>query len=198
MRPSSQAKRQKYLEAATRLFLEQGYEHTGLDRLIEECGGSKLTLYNYFGDKRGLLEAVVVAMTGQLQDVLTFAPEDGEPIRDQLLRFARCYLRYIYNPDMLKLSRLVVTQGPREPELADFFLERTACYSREILQGFLEQHIETGGGDLSDSYSASEQLLGALKGNRFIEALFADRIPSEETLERYAEQTVDRFLCKQG
>lgn len=194
MRPSSLAKRQRYLDSATRLFLEQGYEHTGLDQLIEECGGSKLTLYNYFGDKKGLLEAVVVEMTGQLQDVLSFEPVDGESIRDQLIHFSHCYLRYIYNPDMLKLIRLVLAQSRSEPELAAFFTERTARYSRDVLQAFLEGQLANGGLQLTDTFTASEQLLGALKGNRFFEALFVDRPLPEPELRRYAEQTVDQFL----
>ncbi len=55
MRPSTLKKQQKIIEVATKLFFEQGYPETSMDQIIEQCGGSKQTLYRYFGDKKGIL-----------------------------------------------------------------------------------------------------------------------------------------------
>jgi AcrR family transcriptional regulator len=198
MRPSSLKKRQRYIEVATELFLDQGFEGTGLDQLIERCGGSKLTIYSYFGDKKGLLKAVVVELTEHLVEGLKFDVIDSESIHDQLMDFATRYIKYIYTPELMKLSRLVMTQRTNDPELVDFFLERGACHSQSVLHQFLQQQTELKRLTLDDPFLACDQLLGALKGNQYMEALFADRIPSEQQIMRYAKFAVDAFVRSYG
>lgn len=45
--------------AAKALFIEKGYEGTTLGDIVERAGGSLSTLYKLFGNKDGLLEAVI-------------------------------------------------------------------------------------------------------------------------------------------
>jgi len=194
MRPSSLKKRQNYLAVATELFLEQGFDATGLDQLIERCGGSKLTLYNYFGDKKGLLKAVVNDVTEQLQQTLNFETQQSTSVRDQLLSFSLNYLRFLYSPNLLKLTRLVMTHSRENPELVTFFLERGAFHSQATLRAYIEEQVEAGELNIDDTYAACEQLLGALKGNRHFEALFTDHRMSDQEMKEYAINTVDAFL----
>ena len=44
---------------ATRLFDETSIHSTGIDRIIEEAGVARRTLYNQFGSKEGLIRAVM-------------------------------------------------------------------------------------------------------------------------------------------
>lgn len=194
MRPSSLKKRQKYLAVATELFLEQGYEATGLDQLIKRCGGSKLTLYNYFGDKKGLLKAVVNDVTEQLRQTLNFETQHGDSVHDQLFYFSLNYLRFLYSPDLLKLTRLVMAHSRENPELVTFFLERGAFHSQATLRSYIEEQAEAGQLKVDDAYSACEQLLGALKGNRHFEAMFTDYRMSDKEMKEYTANTVDAFL----
>ncbi|GLQ33347.1 TetR/AcrR family transcriptional regulator [Litoribrevibacter albus] len=194
MRPSSLKKRQRYLETATELFLEQGYENTGLDQLIELCGGSKLTLYSYFGDKMGLLKAVVTEMTEQFQEIIKFEAVADVSIQEQLVQFAHKYLRFIYSPPLLKLCRLVITQTQNAPELVKYFLERGPYHSQSTLQSFLDEQSQLGHLQIENTRLACEQLLGALRGNCYFDALIANRLPSESERDEYAVHTVEAFL----
>ena len=47
------------VDAARSLFAEQGYERTTLKDIVDRAGGSLATVYKVFGNKDGLLEAVV-------------------------------------------------------------------------------------------------------------------------------------------
>lgn len=47
--------RQKILEVASRLFLEQGYNLTGINQIIAEADIARGSLYNHFTSKRELL-----------------------------------------------------------------------------------------------------------------------------------------------
>ena len=51
--------RGKILNAATELFSQHGYAGTGVDRLAERSGIAKTAIYYHFGNKEGLLAAVV-------------------------------------------------------------------------------------------------------------------------------------------
>lgn len=43
------------LLSATELFLEKGYDAVSLDDIVNHAGGSKTSIYKYFGNKDGLL-----------------------------------------------------------------------------------------------------------------------------------------------
>ena len=48
------------LDVASRLFMEQGYEHTSIQNIIGCLGGlSKGAIYHHFKSKEDILEAVI-------------------------------------------------------------------------------------------------------------------------------------------
>lgn len=49
----------RILDTAIRLFCEEGIHATGIDRIIDESGVAKMTLYNRFGSKKGLVRAAL-------------------------------------------------------------------------------------------------------------------------------------------
>jgi AcrR family transcriptional regulator len=51
--------RDRLLDAATRLFCRYGINAVGVDTIVEAAGTAKTTLYNAFGSKDGLVEAVL-------------------------------------------------------------------------------------------------------------------------------------------
>ena len=62
---SARATRAAILEAATRLFVEQGYAVTSIDAIAEAAGVSRATVFTTFGGKAALLKAAYdVALVG--------------------------------------------------------------------------------------------------------------------------------------
>src|SRR6478609_9797335 len=49
--------RQRLLEAATQLFYNEGIHSVGVDRIIEEAGVTRATMYKQFAGKEGLVLA---------------------------------------------------------------------------------------------------------------------------------------------
>lgn len=64
------------IEAATRLFLAHGYVATTVESVAVEAGVAVQTLYNVFGSKRDVLEAVVEATIAE--------GEPGRPPRESV------------------------------------------------------------------------------------------------------------------
>lgn len=59
MRQGQAPKRAAILAAAKELFVRTGVERTSMDAVAALAGVSKRTVYDYYGDKRGLLLGVV-------------------------------------------------------------------------------------------------------------------------------------------
>ncbi len=55
--PSS--KREQLIETAMRLFCRDGFRATGIEKILEESGCAKMTLYNHFKSKDDLILAAI-------------------------------------------------------------------------------------------------------------------------------------------
>ncbi len=78
------AKRDDILATATRLFGEYGYQAIGVDRIRDEAGVSKMTLYNHFASKEALVEAVLEQRHERFMASLKAAVEARETLQDRL------------------------------------------------------------------------------------------------------------------
>ncbi|MFF0264136.1 TetR/AcrR family transcriptional regulator [Kribbella sp. NPDC004536] len=133
VRQKSPAKRAAIVAAATKLFLDQGYERTSVDAIAAEAGVGKQTVYGHFGDKEQLFLAVVeetrreqeAALTGVLQDT-------GDPLAD-LTAAAELVLEGVLSPPIAALHRLTIAELPHHPELQRLWRDRTGRNRREEL-----------------------------------------------------------------
>ncbi|GLY94599.1 TetR/AcrR family transcriptional regulator [Actinoplanes sp. NBRC 103695] len=66
LREGSAVKRAAILTAARELFLSDGFDRTSVDAVSARAGVSKRTVYDYFGDKQTLLQAVVADISDSL------------------------------------------------------------------------------------------------------------------------------------
>jgi TetR/AcrR family transcriptional repressor of mexJK operon len=93
VRPSSLRKRAAVLTAGRALFLGEGYERTSVDSVAARAGISKRTVYDYFGDKDGLFDAVIVDVGAEVVEVVRAAADSeltaGRDLREALLAFSR-------------------------------------------------------------------------------------------------------------
>lgn len=101
--------RAKLIAAARRAFAEQGYAAASMDDLTAEVGLTRGALYHNFGNKRGLLAAVVAQidteMALQAQEAGAQAANDWEG----LLAEGETYIRMALDPEV---QRIVLLDGP--------------------------------------------------------------------------------------
>ena len=77
--------RERLLETANRLFYAEGVQTVGIDRIIEESGVAKASLYNAFGSKEALIEAYLHGRHEGTTAKLTKAIESVEDPREKIL-----------------------------------------------------------------------------------------------------------------
>jgi len=71
--------RERLIEAAARLFHEQGYQGTGIATILREAGANPGSLYHFFKTKEDVLEAVLDYYERGLLPVVFEPVEGAEP-----------------------------------------------------------------------------------------------------------------------
>ena len=117
-------KRKAILEAATTVFLRNGYLGTSMDEIAASAGVSKQTIYKHFADKERLFIAIVTSTVDEISDpvreeVLDIA--DTGDIEADLRDLARRQLERVMQPRLLQLRRLVIGETTRFPSLGRTF-----------------------------------------------------------------------------
>jgi len=114
------ARRQAMLEAATELFISKGYEHTSLSDILERSKGSRSTLYEQFGNKEGLLKAMISASLDNIRQALGDDEDIPELDEDGLVILGMRFMLQVIEPVALGLFRLLVAEGHRLPTVTTF------------------------------------------------------------------------------
>ena len=118
LREGSTQKRAAILTAARELFLSDGFDRTSVDAVAARAGVSKRTVYDYFGDKQTLLQAVVdgvgqslITTIGRILDDTLAEPTEAIDLEDVLVTFAmRIATDMLGSAEYATLQRLVRTQ----------------------------------------------------------------------------------------
>lgn len=122
----SAEKRQAMMDAAARLFLQQGFSGTSVDDIAAQAGVSKQTVYKHFADKEQLFREIVLHVTKRAQifvDEIASRAWTGD-LESDLRELARRHLSAVVQPDVLQLRRLVIGEADRFPDLARTYYER--------------------------------------------------------------------------
>jgi len=119
--------RRAILDATQELLDAEGYESFSIRRLANRCGYTAPTIYRHFGDKGGLLDAVIEERFRGLLDIVRRIPAEADPL-DVIRARARAFIRFsLDNPTEYRL----LTQL-RDPD-------RTPTPSAEETRALLEQ-----------------------------------------------------------
>lgn len=91
--------RQEILEAASELFVKEGYENVSMRRIADKIEYSPTTIYLYFRDKAELLEQVCQETFSRLSHVLTRIQEQPADPIERLKRGLLAYIKFgLENP----------------------------------------------------------------------------------------------------
>ncbi len=94
------------LEAATRLFSEQGFHSTSTKKIAATAGVSEGTLFHYFSTKNALLTAILDSFYADLTESASDGIRDIMGTRERLLFLAENHLRLLLDNTAL-MARLI-------------------------------------------------------------------------------------------
>jgi AcrR family transcriptional regulator len=180
--------RELILAAAQRLFEREGPAAVSMDRVAEEAGVGKGTLYRRFGDRAGLALALLDARERELQEQIIRGPAPlgpGAPSADRIVAFGHAWL------DVLGTHGDIVLAAESGPIGARF---RSAVYA--IHRTHLELLVAEARPDADAGYLA-DALLAALD-SELVLFMRTDRGRSLDEIKAGFEQLVRGAVREQG
>lgn len=187
-------------EAATTLFLRNGYQGTSVDDIAAQAQVSKRSVYNNFGDKQTLFTQIVLGYTATAEQLASGFVTDlptAADVPSALRDLARRHLTAVTQPQVLRLRRLIILEATRFPDLAAEYYRRAPGLVLDALtHAFQELHAR---GELKapNARRAAEHYSYLILGATLDNALFDPDgpTPSKRSLERVASEGVDAFLA---
>ncbi|MEJ6395675.1 TetR/AcrR family transcriptional regulator [Gymnodinialimonas sp. 2305UL16-5] len=102
-RTRQEARRKQIEDAAYRMLGERGYAGTSVQAIARAAKASNETLYNWYGDKKGLMAALVARNTDTVRIALAQA-SGGTPM-NQLAQLGPILLGMVLGPRAVALNR---------------------------------------------------------------------------------------------
>jgi len=188
-------RRRAILDAANALFLEKGFEATTLSEIVARSGGSLATLYELFGNKPGLLDAMVVERCDRIAEIIdSVALADLEPA-EALRAIARQFFDLLNDTTGIALFRVIVAEAHRQPELGRAFYEAGPAAGRRTMARYLAGQAARGGLRIDDAEEAATFFFHMLLGDRQMRLLCGlEAETSGSEVERHINRTVDAFV----
>jgi TetR/AcrR family transcriptional regulator of autoinduction and epiphytic fitness len=137
------AKRDAILAASTAAFRDEGYEATSMDRIAELAGASKRTVYNHFGSKEALFQAVVERLFDQATALNQVTWDPGRSLEEQLSDFVRAKTLLSEDKAARCLTRVVLGVYIKQPELLREVIARVA-EDESVLANWLREAHRAG------------------------------------------------------
>ena len=191
-----QRRRQALLDAATHTFLQHGYARTTLDMIIAEAGGSRRSLYEYFGDKRGLFGAVITHHAHKMVHDIRSLELDELPAREGLERLGHAFFNALTDPVNLELYRLLIAEGSAFAELGQTVYEAGPHMLQEQLLLYLQCLHDRGQlPGAEPSPHAARQFFGMIKADFQLCALLApSQLPDDTAFTAHIQSCVALLL----
>jgi len=131
-RPRSEDKRQAILQAATRLFAEEGLS-APTSRIAKEAGVAEGTLFIYFANKDTLLNELYLDLKGQLGDVAASLPASKD-LKEQLWYAWQAYVQWGLNHPLEYRALVKLATCPQLTEETRSKIQRTFTGIVELLK----------------------------------------------------------------
>ncbi len=153
-------RRRAILAAALAEFSARGFAAARLDDVALKAGIAKGTIYLYFRDKEALFQDLIRSEMGPVVSTLETALALDLPVRAVAEQALELFVREIYGTHRKDIIRLVMSEGPRFPKLADFYYREVIAKIFIGVRALLRRAQERG--ELrSDAIIRFPQLIGA-------------------------------------
>lgn len=188
-------RRDKIIQAATRVFVQSGFESANLQDIVALAGGSLATLYRLFGNKEGLFYAVIERKSDQLLGEIDYGDLQNKTPKDALQVIGMRFFSMVISPEVGAIHRLLIGEAVRNPKLREIFLTLATERAIRNLADYLQTQVDKQTLDIPDCFIAASHFMGALKGNYHIRCMLGEvvNLPLEEQ-EKFVTAAVDMFL----
>jgi AcrR family transcriptional regulator len=188
--------RWRILKAAFEVLMERGYAGAGTLEIATRAKVSKRELYALFGNKQGILTALIGSRAARMRQPLALSePRDREGLVATLIGFGSAVLREASNPAVIAIYRLAVAESGRSPELAQALDSAGREANRAAFIGLLTRAQAAGLLGEGDPALLAGQYFALLWGDLLLRLLLGViEPPAPEEIERRARAAAATLL----
>lgn len=189
-------RRAKILAAAHRVFLAKGFTRAKVEDIAKAARVANATVYTHFGAKNALFEAVIgqaMRPYAGLFDEVERVAGDAQAV---LTRFALVYFRFMADPNVRGVYRIVSAEVEHRPALGEGLYRQ----AHELLGGHLRRILtrlhDTGELAVEDPAIASRLFEGMIEhATLTISMLGGNEAEPLHPAEPYCQEAVRIFLA---
>ena len=189
--------RGQILKAAAKIFLANGYERTSMELVAAESRAGRRTVYNHFRSKKVLFDATVAFLWGGMP--LNKVISRSEPLSpEHMLAEIGYAIAESWAPEeSVAFMRLIISEGPRFPELVQSYHTFGAGPARMAFLDFLRYLNSTKAFDIRDPDNAHMQFIQLINGSLLWKRLIGGyEIPSRKQRRYVVDEAVETFLSR--
>jgi AcrR family transcriptional regulator len=138
------ARRDAILTAALDEFSAQGFAATRLDDVARRAGVAKGTIYLHFHDKEALFQELIRSVLGPFVGTLEVVLKADLPVRFIIEHALEMFVREVYETRRKDVIRLILTEGQRFPQLAEFYYNEVLVRAIAAFRALLRNAVERG------------------------------------------------------
>ena len=136
---------QEITAAAFEAFAANGYAATRVEEVAKLAGVSKGLMYLYFKTKEELFKAVVKSVVIRRVDQLIANVASTELSSEDFIRGPLLsFMQQLPGSPVAIVIRLLISEGPRHPDLVDYYYDNVVAKALAAISGFVERGIERG------------------------------------------------------
>jgi AcrR family transcriptional regulator len=144
-RSSVSRRRRQILDAALVVFLAEGYTAARMDDVAARAGVAKGTIYLHFTDKEELFRSLIQEEIGPVvAGGESMAASFEGSTRDLLKRLAGILQREVLETHRADILRLVLSEAPRFPWLAEFYWREVVSKAVGLLRAVATRAVARG------------------------------------------------------
>ncbi len=195
-RPKSEEKYYLILEAASYLFLNDGFANTSMDMVARASGVSKQTVYSHFESKDALFQAAITSKCRAYHvdtQQLIKATAGSRSLYECLIKVGAQLVRLFQDEDVIAMFRVIIAEAGKNPHVATLFYQAGPRASLEILSDVVERY---GKGQLSKAraHELAVDFCSLIKSELHTMMLFGIQSPlPENDIEEHVKRAAEKI-----
>lgn len=183
------------LNTAAELFVQKGYEAVSLDDIVQHAGGSKASIYKFFGSKDGLFRAICdYKRKICFEEIYSNTHGDELDIRTFFTTILQNVYTYLMHQENIQFLRLLLERANLDPELANYLYDNGPQHVLTDICQSLIRATEQGLIVCEHPEHSAKMLLGSVWHFEWQMLMGAVQQQSPEEINAYIHYSVKYFL----
>jgi len=189
------SKKEEILEIALALFAEEGYDNTGIQKIVDAAEVKKPTLYHYFGSKEGLLDELLEQnFTPFIEELLKLSEYKG----DMVLTLEKIIFHYLkFAKENLSFYKMVLNLSfAPEKSLTYNSIIKYAVAQHKIIENMFSEAANHHGNMKGKSHMLTYAFIGIINSNiSYYLYTKNDRDIDHESAQKLCKQFMYGIFC---